>query len=100
MCISKPGVDYLRLFVDYLKLMFFQRLFGFFKDVLNWPKFTQSNLILYCATGILHDGQIVPVAQNELACSPFTDGRSRILQHVIFESRFLGIDPNYNFLWL
>ena len=42
----------------------------------------------------------MPVVQNELACSPFTDGRSRTLQHVIFESRFLGLDPNYNFLWL
>ena len=41
-----------------------------------------------------------PSCKMSRAVSPFTDGCSRILQHAIFESRFLGIYPSYNFLWL
>ena len=57
-----------------------------------WPKFAQSNFNFII--------QIVPVVKMSWALSPFIDGCSRILQHAIFESRFLVIYPNYIFLRL
>ena len=54
--ISKPGGDYLRLFVNYLKLFVFQRLFGLFVDYLskNVPFFRQDYLRLFEIVDYLH----------------------------------------------